>query len=64
MEKVVISLEGGDKHRRVGWRIYEDAGDEEMRKVIETVEESLQKNFPNTPIVRRKRPRELFGERE
>ncbi len=41
MGKVVISLEKGKTHRLVGLSIYEDEGDEEMRELIEIVEEDV-----------------------
>jgi len=65
VKKVAISLERDikySKYRKVGLLIYEDEGDEEVQKLIRVVEECLQKNFPSTPIVRRKAVRELFGE--
>ena len=64
MKKVSISLEQGASHRKVGLAIYEDEGDEELRKVIEVVQESLKKHFPDVQIIRQKAVRELFGERE
>ncbi len=64
MKKVSISLERGPTHRKVGLAIYEDAGDEELRKVIELIQESLAKHFPDAEIARQKAVRELFGERK
>ncbi|MCL0092043.1 hypothetical protein M1N59_02130 [Dehalococcoidales bacterium] len=62
MKKVSISLERGQTHRKVGLAIYEDAGDEELRRVIELIQESLAKHFPSATIARQKAVRELFGE--
>ena len=64
MKKVSISLERGQTHRKVGLAIYEDAGDEELRRVIELIQESLAKHFPSATIARQKAGRELFGESE
>jgi len=48
----------------VGLTIHEVEGAEELRKVIEVVQESLSKHFPKSEIVRAKKVRDLFGERE
>ena len=62
MKKVSISLERGATHRKVGLAIYEDEGDEELRKLVRVVEESLEKLFPSADIIRQRAVRELFGE--
>ncbi|MDI6814543.1 MAG: hypothetical protein QMC90_00450 [Dehalococcoidales bacterium] len=41
-----------------------EEGEEELGTLVETVEEGIAKRFPNTQIVRRKAPRELFGGQE
>jgi ABC-type molybdenum transport system ATPase subunit/photorepair protein PhrA len=64
MEKVVVALFKGEDWRLVGLSIRNEESIEDLRKLIKVVEESLQKNFPSTPIVRRKAVRELFGERK
>jgi hypothetical protein len=64
VEKVVISLEEGKTHKKVGVLLYCYEGEEELRNVIGLIEDSLGKNFPSAEIIRRRAPRELFGERE
>ena len=64
MEKVVISLLKGKRWSLVGLSIRNEEGNEELRKLVEVVQESLEKRFPNAQIVRRKAPRVLFGERK
>jgi hypothetical protein len=39
-------------------------GEEELRKVIGLIKDSLGKNFTSAEIIRRRAPRELFGERK
>jgi len=53
----------GRKHMNVRVHIYEDE-DIEVRKVIEVIQETLTRHFPNAEIVRAKAVRKLFGERE
>ena len=59
MKKISISLEEGKTHKKVGLAIY---GYEDMRKVINIIEESLKQNFRGAEIVRQRAVRELFGE--
>jgi hypothetical protein len=64
MDKVVISLLKGKRWRLVGLSIRNEESINDLRKLVRVAEESLQKNFPSTPIVRRKAIRELFGEQK
>ncbi len=63
MRKVSISLEEGKTHKKVGLAVYEHESEEELRKVISLVEDSLRKNFSGVQITRQRAVRELFGER-
>ena len=53
-------LPNGRKHMNGGLHIYEDEGIE-ARKVIEVIQGSLAKHFPDAQIIRAKAVRELFG---
>ena len=64
MRKVSISLERAPTHRKVGLAIYGYEDEEELRKVIGLIEDSLHKNFPDAEITRQRAIRELFGELE
>ena len=64
MKRVSISLEAGQTHKKVGLAIYEPESKEELKKVIELIEESLHKRFPNVEIARQRAVRILFGERK
>ena len=61
MEKVSISLEEGKTHKKIGLAMYSYKGEEELRKVIGLIEESLRKNFPDAAITKQRAVRELFG---
>ncbi len=47
MEKVVVSLFKGKRYRLMGLSIKNEESSEELRKVIEVVQESLVKHFPS-----------------
>ena len=64
MRKVSISLEEGKTHKKVGLAIYEYEDEEELRKVIGLIEDSLHKNFPDAELARQRAVRELFLEQE
>ena len=65
MRKVNINLwqksERGP-HRLVGLSLYDYEGNEELRKLVRAIEESLSKNFPGIEVNRGRAVRELFGE--
>ncbi len=60
MEKVTISLWKGKNCRLVGLNIYGDEGKEELRKVIEVIQNSLAKHFPNASIIRYGKAKEVI----
>jgi len=60
MEKVTISLWKGKNRRLVGLNIYGDEGREEMRKVIEVIQNSLARHFPNAQILRYGKAKEVI----
>jgi hypothetical protein len=62
VQKVVVALLKGKRWWTTGLMIRIDEGEEELRTLVETVEEGIAKRFPNAQIVRRKAVRELFGE--
>ena len=56
-------LRDGREHRLVGSSIvYEEGENIEERKVIEVVQNSLAKHFPDAQIILAKSAEELFGE--
>ncbi len=62
MEKVVISLLRGRRWRLVGLSVKNEESLEELKNLIEVVQESIKKNFYRVEIVRRNAIRELLGE--
>ncbi len=50
MRKVSISLEKGQKNKKIGLAIYDYDGEEELKKVIELIKESLRKHYPSVEI--------------
>ena len=54
-------LPNGRRHMNVGLHIYEDEGID-VQRVIEVIQESLTRHFPNAQIVRARAVRRLFGE--
>ncbi len=60
MRRVRIFLMTGETTRTVGLNISEDEGDEELRRVVVLIEDSLAKNFPNTKIIRASSTDKLF----
>jgi len=54
-------LPNGRRHMNVGVHIYEDEGIE-VQRVIEVIQETLTRHFPNAQMVRARAVRRLFGE--
>jgi len=56
-----INLWTGKKYWRVGIGVDKELGQEELKKVIETIEQSLRRIYPRADMPRRKAVRKLFG---
>ena len=62
MSIMSINLWTGKKYWRVGVGVNKELGEEELKKIIETIEQSLHKIYPDADIPRRKTVRKLFGD--
>jgi len=64
MTMMSINLWNGEKFWRVGVGVDKQMGEEELKKVIVTIEQSLRKVFPNANMPRRLAVRKLFGDKD
>jgi len=61
MSIMSINLWTSKKYWRVGVGVDKELGEEELKKVIETIEQSLRRIFPDADMPRRRAVRKLFG---
>ncbi|MBA7621217.1 hypothetical protein ES703_28575 [subsurface metagenome] len=64
MNIMSINLWTGRKYWRVGVGVDKELGEEELKKVIVTIEQSLRRVFPNAEMPHRLAVRKLFGEED
>ena len=64
MSIMSINLWTGKTYWRVGVGVDKELGEEELKKVIETIEQSLRRIFPEADMPRRKAVRRLFGDED
>lgn len=64
MTTMSISLWSGEKYWRVGVGVDKELGETALKKVIETIEQSLRGTFPDADMPRRRAVRKLFREED